>query len=77
MTNSIIEKKTVKTRNPKTTLSHFCVEDDHILPRAGMGACRKCSCKKYVPETNRSAASITSHQAYPCANCGHDVKMHA
>lgn len=66
-----------KTLTGKNALSCLCITGDQIGPRAGMGACSKCSCKKYVPETNRQSNSITSHQAFPCASCGHDVKFHA
>ncbi len=80
MSTTIVKKQNNTSQYIKKVqpaLSNLCVDENHFVPKAGTGACKKCSCQKFVPETNRTASSITSHQAYPCANCGHDVRMHA
>ncbi len=76
-----LTKKARKTqRHPvltKTTPAGLIITGPVHQPQAGNGACKKCSCQKFVPENRFMLVQGEAHQFIACANCGHDIRQHA
>ncbi len=70
-----LQSKPTKAVIKTNKAGRMILEKEHV-PHAGLGACTKCSCTKFVPSTNYKPSSIENHQPNPCGNCGHDVRMH-
>jgi|JI8StandDraft_1071087.scaffolds.fasta_scaffold42981_2 hypothetical protein len=71
-------RKTRSRFSVKQTTPAGIINTGHLhQPQAGNGACRKCSCKQFVPESRFMLPQVEGNQFIACANCGHDVKQHA